>query len=338
MVYGQPAATRPLAPLPNNHRRSILGAFLVLGAIATVIGWWGVLLGVLILVWAIAGTLGKLKGPAALVFRDSISAKKLPAISLGLGGFVTTCGVMGVAAPTPQPSTEVEQPRTYGSDASVANDPALANAAVPRNVSSVTTTPSTGVRANSLLELFKNEDRRSGLKDQKARVLLIQGTPTEAQLRKALTDYYLEVRAELEHSPNKVRHVWLFAFPTEARAKAGMGEWHGRAKAIAMNGDPLPLVPELTIQLPSKDVPQPTAREDAIYDMLMEELYAEDSSADYRKKVLAQRSALTEKDRNEMLRLDELDVKRAKKRVAKHFKITLKKLQKVEAMVSASRQ
>ncbi len=337
-LVGQPAATKSLTS--KNSFKSPLIILLVCGVIAFVSQWWGIIVGLLLLGWAIAGVVGKVKRPAAFVYRDSMSSMKLSAISLGFGGFVTTCGVMGVTTPRSSPSSaEVQQPKVYGSNADV--DPTLTDAERPYDTgSNVAVSKGMRVQKNTKLplKLFKNDDRRSGIKDQKARVLIIEGELSEPELRKALTDYYLKVRSELEDSPNKVRHIWLFAFPTEARAKAGMGEWHGRAKAIAINGEPLPLVPELTINLPNKDVPQPTAQEDEIYDMLVEELYAEDSSAEYQKKVLAQRSRLTQKDLDEMARLDERDEKRARQRVAKHYKITLKQLDTLYLKVLVARE
>ena len=91
------AAPRP-APQPpqkDNRRAIVIIAFMVLGITALFMGWWGIGLGVALLAWAIAGALGKIKGPINLVFPQSTRSTLLAAVGIGLGGFVTTCGVMG---------------------------------------------------------------------------------------------------------------------------------------------------------------------------------------------------------------------------------------------------
>jgi len=76
----------------------VTGAFVGLGTIAALVGWIGVAVGVLLLGWAIAGSVGKIKGPINLVFPQSAKKTALSAVGIGLGTFVTMCGVMGGVA------------------------------------------------------------------------------------------------------------------------------------------------------------------------------------------------------------------------------------------------
>ena len=300
---------------------------MLLGAIAVTAGWWGIVLGALLLGWAIAGLLGKVKPPASWLLPPTSTSTVVSVVSVALGGMVTTCGVIGVVAPEPD-SDEAARARpatTSSTDAGRADrrerpaSPRLPNAAdIP-------------------LTLIENNDHQSPIKDQKSRVLLMRRPMNEEELRKALSDYYSLMRAELEHSSNDVRHVWLFAYPTEARAKAGMGEWEGRAQAIATGGEPLPTTPELTINMPKADEERPTAREDEIYDALMKELQAVDSAGDYQEKVMAKRGALSKKDLQKMATLQERDEARVMRKIAKRYKMTVAELEKLHIKVLSSR-
>ncbi|WP_157596112.1 hypothetical protein [Plesiocystis pacifica] len=62
------------------------------------IGWWGAALGAVLLAWAIAGAIGKMKGPLNLLFPDSGRTALLAAVGIGLAVSVTTCGAMGGVA------------------------------------------------------------------------------------------------------------------------------------------------------------------------------------------------------------------------------------------------
>ncbi|HWN67611.1 MAG TPA: hypothetical protein VNM90_08220, partial [Haliangium sp.] len=61
-------------------------------------GWWGIILGLAILAWAIGGAAGKIKGPMHLLFPNSTSSALLTILALSFGSCITTCGVMGTAA------------------------------------------------------------------------------------------------------------------------------------------------------------------------------------------------------------------------------------------------
>jgi|GEM_PF-894589 len=91
-------APAPLKPKSDNRRVMVLGAFVVLGIGALVAPWWGIALGVLILAWSIAGAMGKVKGPVALVFPDSGRTMVLAVVSISLGSLVTICGIVGAVA------------------------------------------------------------------------------------------------------------------------------------------------------------------------------------------------------------------------------------------------
>jgi len=78
----------------NMRKVAVLGSFVGLGLLALVLGWWGAVLGGALLAWSIAGGLGKVRGPVELVLPQT---RRLVFVSLGvgLGSFVTTCGVLG---------------------------------------------------------------------------------------------------------------------------------------------------------------------------------------------------------------------------------------------------
>jgi LSD1 subclass zinc finger protein len=89
----------PQPPPKKDNRRALVGvAFAVLGIVALLMGWWGMALGVGLLGWAIAGALGKIKGPIHSVFPQSARKTVLAVVGIGLGSFVTMCGVMGGVA------------------------------------------------------------------------------------------------------------------------------------------------------------------------------------------------------------------------------------------------
>lgn len=123
------------------------------------------------------------------------------------------------------------------------------------------------------LKLFKNDDLRSPIKDTKSRIMLINEGVDDTRLRTALQDYYQLMKEDLRTSRNETRHVFIFAFPTKTRAEAGLGQWRGMVKEIALNGEPLSDQPEITIKTPSSDVETPTVRENKIYDETMKALF-----------------------------------------------------------------
>lgn len=84
---------------------------MALGIVALILEWWGILIGVGFLAWGIAGALGKVKGPINLVFHDSRKKMALNALSLVLGGLVTTCGVLGAVAEAKRLERETRQAR-----------------------------------------------------------------------------------------------------------------------------------------------------------------------------------------------------------------------------------
>jgi hypothetical protein len=87
-------------PGPQKDRRPALiaGAFAGLGLLALALSWGGLVLGLLLLGWAIAGAAGKIPGPIDLVYPGSAAKMRLSAAGIGLGAFMTTCGVMGGVA------------------------------------------------------------------------------------------------------------------------------------------------------------------------------------------------------------------------------------------------
>ncbi len=93
-----PYAPPPPPPKKDNRKAGVLAAFMVLGAAALVLGWWGVLIGLPLLAWGIAGALGKVKSPGALVFPESAGKAGITALGIGLGAFVMTCGALGGAS------------------------------------------------------------------------------------------------------------------------------------------------------------------------------------------------------------------------------------------------
>jgi hypothetical protein len=88
--------TAPPTTSPTRPAKLVAGSVAVLAVGALIAGWWGVGVGALTLIWAIAGALGKIKGPLELVFPHSTHKLALTLGSLAMAGLVTTCGVMGV--------------------------------------------------------------------------------------------------------------------------------------------------------------------------------------------------------------------------------------------------
>ncbi|MEZ4454202.1 MAG: hypothetical protein R3B09_32405 [Nannocystaceae bacterium] len=87
-------------PAPARDRRPavIAVAFVGLGFVGLVLAWGGVVVGLLLLGWAVAGALGKVPGPLQWTYPGAPARGRLAAIGIGLGAFVTTCGVMGGVA------------------------------------------------------------------------------------------------------------------------------------------------------------------------------------------------------------------------------------------------
>ena len=97
-VGGPQYAAAPPKPTKDNRKAYVLGAFMVLGVVAVGMGWAGVLIGLPLLGWGIAGALGKVKSPGALIFPESAGKTGVTALGIALGGFVTTCSIMGGAS------------------------------------------------------------------------------------------------------------------------------------------------------------------------------------------------------------------------------------------------
>ncbi len=94
----RPQRAMPPNPKSDNRRVVVIGAFVILGGGAIFAQWMGIALGVAILAWAIAGAMGKIKGPVALIFPESVRKVGLAAVGIGLGSFVTMCGAIGTTA------------------------------------------------------------------------------------------------------------------------------------------------------------------------------------------------------------------------------------------------
>ncbi len=102
LPFASPQQQQPLTRTPpkktDNRTAIAVSAFVVLGMFSMFVGWWGVGLGVLLLAWAVAAVLGKVKGPMALLYPESIGKTALAAAGVGLALFVTMCGAMGSVA------------------------------------------------------------------------------------------------------------------------------------------------------------------------------------------------------------------------------------------------
>ena len=94
----QPQYVPQPPPKKDNRRAVVLAAFMVFGVTALVLGWWGVLIGLPLLAWGIAGALGKVKSPGALVFPESAGKTGITVLGIGFGAFVMTCGALGGAS------------------------------------------------------------------------------------------------------------------------------------------------------------------------------------------------------------------------------------------------
>ena len=85
----------PPKPPTDNRKGYVFGGFVGLGVLAIGMGWSGMLIGLPLLGWGIAGAMGKVKGPGALVFPESADKSGIGALGVGLGAFVMTCSVLG---------------------------------------------------------------------------------------------------------------------------------------------------------------------------------------------------------------------------------------------------
>jgi hypothetical protein len=183
--------------------------------------------------------------------------------------------------------------------------------------------------------LVERKDRDNAIKDSRVRTLLILGELDDEALRAALLKYYAIVRNELRSSRNETRHIFLFAFPTEARARGGI-DWRASIGEVAQNGEPLPVDPHVEIRVQAPELTTP--REEAIYDEMMDALEAAALEFDHDRMVeLAGRDPPTNQDMQRIYLLMDEKEERVKKAIAKKHALTTEQLRELSIRVAASR-
>ncbi|MCB9587694.1 MAG: hypothetical protein H6718_19985 [Polyangiaceae bacterium] len=105
-------------------------------------------------------------------------------------------------------------------------------------------------RCRQALRVYERRDTNTPAIAGRDHSLIVDGVPSELDLRQLLTSYYAEQRTPVEASRAPNKNVAVSVYPTERRAKIGGPEWTGRAMT---SGEHVPEKPELTLHLPDAD-------------------------------------------------------------------------------------
>lgn len=147
--------------------------------------------------------------------------------------------------------------------------------------------------------LFKTDDGMTSMYVQRSRSILVEEDIDEPQLQRLLRSIYTELRREALDAAPSSKKVFVYAYPTEARAAAG-NEWIGMIGEIGEGG--LPAEPEVQIRLGGAML-RPTAAEEAVYDDLQQRLAA----AAMRSPDLNEDAVMRAVARKHQITVDELD-------------------------------
>jgi hypothetical protein len=158
-------------------------------------------------------------------------------------------------------------------------------------------------------KLIKNEDvDNPPINYKRMRTLLVPKGLTKNQLKDLLLRQELRLRQELQAKTAKYKVIFIWAYDDVNRANAGLGEWVGMISNGTGTGK-LSNNPKLSIKLKGPEVPAPSSREDQIYDHLQKELW---------------------KDPN-------IPEELVMQKVAKHYNISVKELERIFIKVSGYR-
>ena len=122
-----------------------------------------------------------------------------------------------------------------------------------------------------------NEDEDIPLYNSRIRGLVVAEDATRTQLEQLLDWYYAEMKAEVMASGAPQKKVFIWVYPSERRARAGLGEW---VAMVGTTGHSLPDELEPDFKLPDPSAEKPTAEEDALYDDYVQALYADPELAE----------------------------------------------------------
>jgi hypothetical protein len=166
--------------------------------------------------------------------------------------------------------------------------------------------PRCGIRFETVQSNDKNEANVVG----RMRSLVIEPEHTREEIGELLQWYYGQMRAELSGMGKPNKQIFVYSYDDRKRVTAGLGEWQGMIQAIVTDGAELPeqVVPQF--KLPPAGAKKPSAREEMIYDALMQEFV---------------KSAGAEDEDTTM------------KRVAKRYKMTVKELSDLHLKVMVYR-
>lgn len=147
-----------------------------------------------------------------------------------------------------------------------------------------------------------NEDEDIPLYHSRIRGLVVDEKATEADLQELLAWYYPSMRRQVMAGGSEHKKVFVYVYPNEKRAKAGLGEW---TAMVGVTGKTLPETVEPAFKLPSKGAKKPSPKENAVYDDLQKELFGNPDE----------------------------DEDRIMKRVAKRHRMSVKKLDAIQLKV-----
>jgi hypothetical protein len=232
-IVTAPITAPPTAP-STRPAKLVAGTVAVLAVGALIAGWWGVGVGVLTLIWAIAGALGKLKGPLELAFPHSTHRLALTLGSLVMAGLVTTCGVMGVVGQREKARQEalvVQQREVATAEAKAAqarreSDAAAAKAAHDQQLRARVGT----IAAEAAAVLSSVEALIAAEQWQEAEAKLSQLGGTLAEYR-AFDPILDEMRVPIQ------RYDELFAHLDSHRRESELAVWIERAQLVV--ADPI---------------------------------------------------------------------------------------------------
>lgn len=136
--------------------------------------------------------------------------------------------------------------------------------------------PRCGIRFETVESNDKNEANVVG----RMRSLVIEPGRTREEIGELLQWYYGQMRAELSGMDKPNKQIFVYAYDDRKRVTAGFGEWQGMIQAIATDGAALPEQAVPQFKLPPAGAKKPSAREEMIYDALMQEFAKNAGSED----------------------------------------------------------
>jgi hypothetical protein len=245
-------ATAPPTASSTGPAKLVAGGVAVLAVGALIAGWWGVGVGALSLIWAIAGALGKIKGPLELVFPHSTHKLTLMLGSLAMAGLVTTCGVMGVVGQRENDRQEaliVQKREVAAAEAKAVQQQRETDAAAAKAAHDEQLRAGVGTIAAETAAVLSNIDALIVAKQwQEAEAKLSQLSGTIAEYR-ALDPIPDEMRAPIQ------RHDELSAQLDDRRREHELANWIERAQLVV--ADPTKCEDQAEVEQLRAQQPQP---------------------------------------------------------------------------------